>query len=78
MTVINTEQYIDEILKRSPEKQKKAAKAPEFEGICEKKTKQLISGIQRKIDSLRQQGREATCEVSESDNVIEIRVTVTK
>ena len=78
MTVMNAEQYIDEILKRSPEKPQKAAKTAEIEGVCEKKTKQLVLGIQRKVELLRQQGREATCEISESDNAIEIRVTVSK
>lgn len=78
MTVMNAEQYIDEILKRSPEKPQKATKSAEIEGVCEKKTKQLVLGIQRKVELLRQQGREATCEISESDNAIEIRVTVSK
>lgn len=76
MTVINTEQYIDEMLKRAEKCAEKPKKILENTAIFEKKTRQLVSGIQRKVDLLRQQGQSATCEVSEKDGVLEIRVVI--
>lgn len=76
MNVINTEQYIDEMIKRS-EKAKEIPFSRTISSIShEKKTKQFIAGIQKKVALLHQQGRDASCEVRESDGVVEIRVVI--
>lgn len=76
MNVINTEQYIDEMIKRS-EKAKEIPFARTISSIShEKKTKQFIASIQKKVALLHQQGRDASCEVRESDGVVEIRVVI--
>lgn len=76
MNVINTEQYIDEILKRSEKSAEKPFLRANSSISYEKKTKQFISGIQKKVALMTQQGRDASCEVSECDGIVEIRVTL--
>lgn len=76
MTVINTEQYIDGVIKRAA---KEKEEKPKNHGVFvanERKTKQFITGIQRKVELFRQQGREAACEITEKDGVLEIRVVI--
>lgn len=76
MTVINTEQYIDGVIKRTAkEKEEKPRNHGAFVAN-ERKTKQFIAGIQRKVELFRQQGREAACEITEKDDVLEIRVVI--
>ena len=78
MNVINTEQYIDGVIRRAAsEKAEKPAKY-RIPGINEHKTKLFINGIQKKVELLRQQGQSALCEISEGDESIEIRVTLSK
>ena len=76
MNVINTEQYIDEMLKRAEKSKEESPSRAVPSTFYEKKTRQFISGIQRKVELLNQQGRVATCEVCEGDGVVEIRVTI--
>ena len=76
MNVINTEQYIDEMLKRAEKVKEETGPRATHPISYEKKTKQFISGIQKKVALLNQQGRDASCEVCENDGTIEIRVLI--
>ena len=76
MNVINTEQYIDEMLKRAEKAKEETRPRAAYPISYEKKTKQFISGIQKKVALLNQQGRDASCEVCENDGTIEIRVLI--
>ena len=76
MNVINTEQYIDEMIKRSAQENAEKPKICSISSTNERKTKQFISTIQRKVELFKQQGREAACEVTESNGTVEIRVTL--
>ena len=76
MNVLNTEQYIDEMLKRAAKTKNESPLRLVSAAVCERKTKQFISGIQRKVEFLRQQGRDATCNVSEEGGTLEIRITI--
>ncbi len=76
MNVINTEQYIDEIIKRSAQESAEKPRIYSVSSTNERKTRQFISTIQRKVELFKQQGREAACEITEIDGTVEIRVTL--
>jgi len=76
MNVINTEQYIDEIIKRSAQESVEKPRIYSVSSTNERKTRQFISTIQRKVELFKQQGREAACEITEIDGTVEIRVTL--
>ena len=78
MNVINTEQYIDGVIRRAASEKAERPAKYRIPGINEHKTKLFINGIQKKVELLRQQGQSALCEISEGDESIEIRVTLSK
>ena len=78
MNVINTEQYIDGVIRRAASEKAERPATYRIPGINEHKTKLFINGIQKKVELLRQQGQSALCEISEGDESIEIRVTLSK
>ena len=76
MNVLNTEQYIDGVIKRATQQKAEMPAEYRLPATNERKTKQFISTIQRKVDLFRQQGQSARCEITEHDEAIEIHVTL--
>ena len=75
MNVQNTEQYIERVLKRA----ENAAKSVKTEEIsAEKRTQQLINNIQKRIDTLKKQGQNVSCEVTSTENSVEIHVVLAR
>ncbi len=78
MNVLNTEQYIDRILEKQKNSAKEVEKAEKEVFSAEKKARQFISNIQKRIDALKKQGQEATCEVITRERSVEVRVVLRK
>ena len=78
MNVLNTEQYIDRIIEKQKNSEKEEENAPKEGFSIEKKARQFVSNIQKRIDALKKQGQDATCEVITRERSVEVRVVLRK
>ncbi|MBE6597685.1 MAG: ParB/RepB/Spo0J family partition protein [Ruminococcaceae bacterium] len=78
LNVVNTEQYIDLLLKRAktPENNEKASISGELER--EKAAKNLVEQIKRKISGMNKQGHEATVRVGGDAENIEVVIRIAR
>ena len=71
-------QYIDRIIEKQKNVAKEVENAPKEGFSVEKKARQFVSNIQKRIDALKKQGQNATCEVITREHSVEVRVVLRK
>lgn len=76
MNVINSEKYIETLLKRAENKQK-SAKLVEVDAQ-EKSTRLFVDGVKRRVNNLNKQGGNATVDVVDLTDIVEVRIKIAK
>ena len=76
MNVINSEKYIETLLKRAENKQK-SAKVVEVDAQ-EKSTRLFVDGVKRRVNNLNKQGGNATVDVVDLTDIVEVRIKIAK
>lgn len=77
LNVLNSEKYIETLVKRAEDKQKASANSSK-EFAKEKYTRQFVDGVKRKINNLNKQGGSATVDVLDSPDAVELRIKIAK
>jgi len=77
LNVLNTEQYIESLLKKA-ERAKNLETKDENVYQGEKKVRLFVDGIQRKIEALKKQGKDAHVKVVDSAKTIEMHIVIPK
>ncbi len=77
LNVLNSEQYIDALIKRT-ENAKKNEKIEDIERLKDKKMRLFVDGVRRKIETFKKQGNDAHVEVLDKDKHIEMHIVITK
>lgn len=76
LNVMNSEQYIDSLLKRTARDYTKSEQAPK--NSEEKAAVLFVDSVKRKINNLNKQGKKATVDVVDSARKIEMHITISK
>lgn len=74
LNVINSEQYIESLLRRA--EQKDPSKQAKPEPTKEKSTLRLVESIRKKVDALNKQGRDASVNVSSTEKYTEVLIKI--
>lgn len=74
LNVVNSEQYIESLVKRA--EQKDSLKQPALEPAREKSTLRVVESIRKKIDALSKQGRDASVNVSTTEKYTEVHIRI--
>ena len=77
LNVLDSEQYIDALARKVEESRKRAIEAV-GEKLKERPTRQFVESIKRKIELLKKQGKDATFEVLDFENTVEVRITISR
>lgn len=77
LNVLDSEQYIDALARKVEESRKRAVEAV-GEKLKERPTRQFVESIKRKIELLKKQGKDATFEVLDFENTVEVRITISR
>ncbi|MBO5845761.1 MAG: ParB/RepB/Spo0J family partition protein [Clostridia bacterium] len=76
MNVINSEKYIETVLKRAETKQKDAKT---MQASCKERSARLfVDGVKRRVSNLNKQGGNATVDVVDLSDVVEVRIKIAK
>ena len=76
MNVINSEKYIETVLKRAESRQKDA-KTMQV-GAKERSVRLFVDGVKRRVGNLNKQGENATVDVLDLSDVVEVRIKIAK
>lgn len=77
LNVLNTEQYVDALLKKT-ENAKKTKSGEAGNAFSERNVRLFIDGVQRKVESLKKQGKDACVNVVDSEKTIEMHIVIPK
>ena len=77
LTVVDSESYIESLLKKS-QQAAKSAQEQSADKMREKRTNQFVEGIKRRVETLKKQGKEASVEVIDSQNKVELHITIAR
>ena len=77
LNVLDSEQYIYALARKVEESRKRAIEAV-GEKLKERPTRQFVESIKRKIELLKKQGKDATFEVLDFENTVEVRITISR
>ena len=76
MNVINSEKYIETLLKRAETKQKFAKSIEAVEQ--ERSMRLFVDGVKRRVSNLNKQGGNATVDVLDFNDTVEVRIKIAK
>ena len=78
LNVVNTEQYIENLLNKLSEDNAEESESQKQVQNNEKTMKDMINSFQRRIDSLKRSGKNASISVIDSGNEINVHITINK